>query len=277
MNSNRDLQRGRRASAVARMASALTLLAAGANTGCVLTKYKAADDGTPPAVMLNVSAAQPPIEAVLHTVIVLGGPGSWKRAAYWDEYMVSFVNRGGDTVAIEWAALASRSGARAFAGVDPWAIEKQSHALGQKNYGLGKDTAVQLGSGLATVGVGAGLGFLWGTAISSAGSAAMGGSALTAGGSAAVAAGGIVAVPAFVAGSMALNKRSRQEIERVFRRRQLTLPRNVASGETAEGSFFFPITPGPQRLTVGYKLADNPPCELVIDLAAISNLHLAAH
>ena len=60
--------------------------------GCVSKRYQSASKKTPPAVAINLAAQQPPVAVVLNTVIVFQGPGSWKREAYWDEYVVSIVN-----------------------------------------------------------------------------------------------------------------------------------------------------------------------------------------
>ena len=74
------------------------------STGCVSAKYQRAADDTPPPTVLNlaatpaVSAGAPTapsgLDARLNTVIVFRGPGSWKRDAYWDEYVLTLANRG---------------------------------------------------------------------------------------------------------------------------------------------------------------------------------------
>jgi hypothetical protein len=45
--------------------------------GCVATKYEKAAQDTPLPVLLNLAAAQAPIELELRTVIVYNGPGSF--------------------------------------------------------------------------------------------------------------------------------------------------------------------------------------------------------
>ena len=46
--------------------------------------------------MLNVAFASAPLKATLSSLITYNGPGSWKRNAFWDEYVVPLV-RGGYT------------------------------------------------------------------------------------------------------------------------------------------------------------------------------------
>ena len=46
--------------------------------GCVTKRYQTASKKTPPAVPLNLGAQQLPLTAVLNTLIVFEGPGSWK-------------------------------------------------------------------------------------------------------------------------------------------------------------------------------------------------------
>ena len=105
--------------------AAVTLL-----TGCVTRGYKLADRSALPVVPLEItsapvasanpspssggdaaSAVPSTASATVHTVIVYQGPGSWKREAYWDEYVVSLVNRGETPLVISTAMLSStRSG-----------------------------------------------------------------------------------------------------------------------------------------------------------------------
>jgi hypothetical protein len=58
---------------------AVCLLAA-----CVSSKYKRADKNAAPPVPLNRNFPSAPLDASLYTEISDGGPGSWKREAFWD-------------------------------------------------------------------------------------------------------------------------------------------------------------------------------------------------
>jgi hypothetical protein len=55
--------------------------------------------------------------------------------------------------------------------------------------------------------------------------------------------------------------------------RRLPLPAMLAPGQTVQGSFFFRISPGPQRLTLHCRV-DAVPHDLVIDLSPMAGMHL---
>ena len=77
-------------------------------TGCLSPRYKHTSSKTPPAVMLNVRFPPSPLETNLNTLIIPGGPGSWKKEAFWDEYVVTFHNSGDhpfQIAAVELVAL----------------------------------------------------------------------------------------------------------------------------------------------------------------------------
>ncbi len=238
-----------------------------AHTGCVSTRYKLAKKETiRPALAYDITATPSEVEATVNTAIVFQGPGSWKRDAYWDEYVLTLVNRGDRTLTVETAALTGLAGTSAMSGVNPWALEKQSRTLADQGFGLTKDVAVQIGGGVAYVvagtGVGAGVGALvWGTTGLVPGTAL---GILT----------GMIAVPAFIGGSIYANVHSRHGIEREFARRRLLLPLALAPGQTTQGSLFFPITPGPQRLALHCAVSGAEPRDVFLNLAPLAGLHL---
>ena len=103
-------------------------------SGCVSSKYKFAEYekqavpmnfvATPPTA--NAAASGPAVDAMLNTMISLQGPGSWKRNAYWDEYVVSLTNRSSAPVTIESVTLTDFQDQRATPGTNPRELEKQS-------------------------------------------------------------------------------------------------------------------------------------------------------
>ena len=97
-------------------------------TGCVSAKYKMAAEDTPPPVPLNITAASHPVEGAVDTVIILGGPGSWKQEAYWDEYVLSVTNHGGTSVTLESATLIDLQDNPVMPGDVPWDLQEQSKA-----------------------------------------------------------------------------------------------------------------------------------------------------
>jgi hypothetical protein len=225
-------------------------------TGCVSSKYKSASKETPPPVLLNLAATQPPVEAVVHSVIVYKGPGSWKKEAYWDEYVVSVANRGGAPLVVETASLTDFRGDATGPGDKPWLLEEESRTRRENLNRAAKTTLVQMGSGLAAISFGGGV---------LAASAGVGGMA--------VGIGGLAILPFYVGGAIYRNVSSRRDIEVEFARRRLILPLPVAPGQTVQGSLFFRISPGPQRLVLRAR-TDGDPFEIAIDLAPLKGLHL---
>jgi hypothetical protein len=234
----------------------IAILFAVALSGCVSARYKAAPKDTLPATVLNLTAAQPPIEAVVHSVIVYRGPGSWKRDAYWDEYVVSIVNHGAELLVVESASLTDFRGDATTPGGDPWLLEKQSRSRREELNRAAKAVLVQLGSGYMMVGV-------------SMSAAWIGGGI----GGAAVGVAGFAIFPAYVVGAVVRNINSRHDIEAEFARRRLVLPAIVTPGGRGQGSLFFRIAPGPQRLVLRYRIG-NEPGDLAVDLVPLAGLHL---
>lgn len=231
-------------------------------TGCVTSKkYRLAKADTPPATVLDWSASAASVDLTLHSLIVYHGPGSWKREARWDEYVVQLVNHGDQPVTIESAALIDLQGTPQFPGSEPWALEKLSYTNWDK-YGK---TGVKLlaGAGLVAAYVGAGY--------------AMALSSLAGGGTAAgaVAVMELIPVVALVdIGVVAvMNHDNKTKVQAEFDRRRLPLPRTLAAHERISGSLFFPMTPGPQRLTLKGKSGDTP-VEITLELKPLAGLHL---
>ncbi|MEI6107862.1 MAG: hypothetical protein WCR49_12725, partial [Opitutae bacterium] len=56
--------------------------------GCKLPDYKTKEGKISPPQPLNLSASQPSLDVLLHTVIVHNGPGAWKEETWWDEYVI---------------------------------------------------------------------------------------------------------------------------------------------------------------------------------------------
>ena len=235
----------------------LLLLAAGPLflTGCVSSRYKVAPKATPPAAQLNLAAGSPAAEVVLHSVIVYRGPGSWKRNAYWDEYVVTFTNRGDSPLVLQSADLTDFQGRVLHPGVNPWSLEKESQSV-ENRVGRTAGTVIKIGAGAAVATLPA-----YGVAAASVFGGVSGATATL---SAAV-------FPAYIAGTIYRNVAGRRRIQDEFARRRLELPLNLAPGETRSGSLFFPIAPGPQELAFAFD--HSPP--LAVSLAPLSQLHLA--
>jgi hypothetical protein len=232
-------------------------------TGCASSKYKLAKKDTPPPVLMDLSFNQPPVELVLHTVIVYKGPGSWKRTAYWDEYVLTVANRDELPLSIESATLVDFQDEHNAAGNDPWKLEKQSKTWWKNIRSSEAGRLVTLGAGTA-----ASIGVLM--AVGPA--AILGGSgAALAVGTVAVAA--IYALPVYAVVSVVGNISGRHKIKAEFDRRRLALPAIVQAGQVVQGSLFFPITPGPKRLILQYRVGEEAR-DVDFDLSPIAGLHL---
>jgi hypothetical protein len=245
------------------------LLLGCALSGCVTAKkYKMVkkEAARPPAA-LNWTAGADTADLTLQSVIVFKGPGSWKREARWDEYVVTISNRGTEPLAIQAAVLVDLFDAPREWGVDPWQLEKMSYTNWDK-YGktglklaAGAGVVVIYGAALTTVSLGAGL-------TAGAGTAATAGA--TAG--TVILLLPVVAVVDITAVAI-MNNQNKKKVVAEFNRRRLPVPQVIAPGQTVSGSYFFPMTPGPKKLFLRGKQAGEP-VELVIDLGPLAGLHL---
>jgi hypothetical protein len=212
------------------LAAALCLV-----TACVSPKFKRADKGTPAVQPLNVKFPSSMLDTSLYTVISDGGPGSWKREAFWDEYVIIMHNAGDQVLTIAAATLTDYAGAVRPAGTDPWALERESKTL-EKRYrdagvAFARIAAPRVIVGAAEPGV-----------VASAGIGATG--------TAAAATAAAVALPVYGATVLGINMHNKAAIKKEFNRRRISVPLTLGPGETRTGSFFFPMVPNPQALTV---------------------------
>jgi hypothetical protein len=240
--------------------AALMLGAALLLTGCVSPKYQNAKKSTPPPQLLNVAFAPAPLEAALKTVITYNGPGSWKRNALWDEYVVTLHNPGSQPLSVIAADLTDYAGTPRPAGSDPWALEKESKTLEQQYREMGMAFVRYTAPGLVIVGTGAAI--MSGTGIFSAGFATA--ATVTA-----------IALPVYYTGVLTINHYNKTAREKEFTRRRIVLPLALAPGETRTGSFFFPMVPSPRSL--GLHWSTGPAAgESVLPLEFLHGLHVKA-
>lgn len=244
--------------------AAAAIFAGLTQSGCVSAKYKRAPGDTPPPTPLNFAATPvdgaatvtPPIDATLNTVIVFQGPGSWKRDAYWDEYVFSVVNRGSETVVIESARLTDFRGDAVAPASHPWTLEAQSRSRRDELNRLTKNGLIHLGSGYPVLGGSGATAFPGDVASSVAGASV-----------------GLALFPAYVIGTVFLNINGRQEIETEFTRRRIALPAILPPGGRIAGSLFFRIAPGPQHLALQCRVGGESR-EVAFSLTPLSGLHL---
>jgi hypothetical protein len=237
--------------AFARLLLAGLLLAAITLTGCVSNQYKEAKKDIPPPQLLNVAFTPAPLDASLSTLITYNGPGSWKRDAFWDEYVVTVHNPGREPLVFSNANLVDFAGITRAPGTEPWALEKESKTLEQKYKAAGVAFVRYTVPGVVIVGTGA-------AAVSSAGF-------LTAAGSTALGA-TVIALPVYYIGVLTINHFNKVAMEKEFTRRRLALPLTLAPGETQTGSLFFPMGPNPRSLSLNWATSSaSGECALPLD------------
>ncbi|MDB6168449.1 MAG: hypothetical protein JWM88_1313 [Verrucomicrobia bacterium] len=194
----------------------------------------------------------------MQSVIVYQGPGAWKKEAYWDEYVLTFLNPGADPLVIDSLTIVDALNQKQSPGSEPWTLEESSRQNLKKFEHHGR--RIFLGVGLSVA---------WGMAPA----AALGGAL---GGSSALALAGLTAffaIPAIVVTHVIVNKHARRDIQAEFERRRLPLPLALPPQGIMTGSVFFPISPGPQRLQIAAH-RDSEPFTLVVDLLPLAGLHL---
>lgn len=232
-------------------------------TACLSPRYKHASNKTPPAVTLDKKFPATSLDAHLNTVIIPNGPGSWKREAYWDEYVLTLHNPSDQPLQVGSVKLVDFAGSSQAPGDDPWKLERESKSLA-KRYKDGGMTVVRAAAPrvLATAA----------QPSLAAGAAAAGAGAAT------VATATAVAVPVYGATVLGINIHNKKSITKEFKRRRLALPLTLAAGETQRGSVFFPMVPNPRSLVVsfasGAESADSHPTDPVLPLDFLQGLHV---
>ena len=226
-------------------------------TGCVSSKYQEARKDTPPPQPLNVAFAPAPFTATLNAVITYNGPGSWKRNAFWDEYVVTLHNPGSLPLTLTAADLTDFTNSLRPAGSEPWALERESKTLEQKYKDAGIAFVRYTTPGVLMLGAGAG--FVSASLFSS--------------GAATAAAATMVALPVYYVTVLTINHYNKVAMEKEFTRRRLALPLTLAPGETRTGSFFFPMVPSPRSLGVHWYSGPDSGAAL-LPLGFLHELHL---
>jgi hypothetical protein len=156
----------------------------------------------------------------------------------------------------EYATLTNYRGEPAMAGNTPWALEGQSFAVRDKANRGRRTHEVEFGAGAQLIR----------TRGADAAEKAVAGTANTAFGIATLYVG-------YAAVAGLTNSMRRDAVEKEFDRRRLKFPLSIAPNQTVQGSLFFPISPGPQRLTLRLR-AGPETIEPVVDLSPLAGLHL---
>ena len=159
-----------------------------------------------------------------------GGPGSWKREALWDEYVLTLENHGERPLTIDSATLADPAGTSYAAGSDPWALEKQSKKLEKQYRDHGEAFIRAAGPGVVIVGVGA----------ATASAAAAGGPALISAGAAGRPLATVFVLPVYYLTVLGINHHNKKAVMTEFKRRRLPLALTLAPGRDSDRQFVLP-------------------------------------
>lgn len=232
--------------------------------GCVATKYKLAKKNTPPVQVVDVAfPPSAPLQPSLAAVIIYGGPGSWKREALWDEYVVTLQNSGEQSVTIDSATLTDSDGIVIATGVDPWVLEKQSKTLEKQYRASGRAFVRTAGPGVLIVGAGAAALAATTTSVFVS-AAAVGAAAAT-----------IVVLPVYYITVWGINHHNKKAIMVEFTRRRLPLPLTLAPGETRTGSLFYPMVRAPRSLELHWS-SESGSGHAALPLDFLHELHVPA-
>ncbi len=223
-------------------------------------KYKFAGKHTPPARALNIPFPPAPVAANLASVITDGSPGSWKREAFWDEYIVTLRNTEDQPLQVVSITLVDFDGASLSPGADPWALERQSKTLERKYRDAGVTFARIAAPRIL---------------VASAEPAVIASAGIGAAGAAAVATATAVALPVYGLATWGRNRHYKAAIKKEFDRRRLPLPLRLAPGETRTGSLFFPMVPNPRALALNWASA-SVSADSVLGLEFLRGLHIKA-
>lgn len=80
----------------------------------------------------------------VNALLVYEGPGAWQRQAYWDEYVVTFTNRGPAAATIDRVMLGDVLDRDVASGDDPWVLDKagRKHEQFLKSLGAPADASL---------------------------------------------------------------------------------------------------------------------------------------
>lgn len=242
-------------------ATAVLLSAALLFSGCVSRKYQAASALGAQPRWINANLEGAPLKSRLDSVIIYQGPGSWKKSAYWDEFLITFTNESDAAITVTSAGLVDYFGTTMPAGSDPWKLEKDSQLQRDRYLNAGVNFALHT-IGYAALTYGAiGAGAVIGGVVTNSWAG------LTAGATVGVAAVPVTAIVIYVN-----NQKHRRAIETEFQRRRLMLPLTLDPGESRSGSLFFPLTVSPQSLRLEGSRGDKQEVSL-LPLPMLSGLH----
>jgi hypothetical protein len=254
----------------------ISWLAAGCQSSPSLVKA----DAVKPVTPMELKAGTDGVELTVAGLIYYNSPGSWMKRAYWDEYVVRLDNHRPEAVMIDTIVLGDVLDRTVAPGGDPWAMETTGIIHERYLYNLlapakaGKcarlrppaassdskapgDTSAVSVAGIAGV-----AGYLALTTSPVAAGAVFWGAPVVI----------VAATPVVLVDQVFFAPKNRQLVLNEFNRRRLTWPIRLEPGASMTGSVFFPLTPGPEKLSVRGRAGEGA-LEVTLGLTGLEGLH----
>ena len=240
--------------------------------GCVSPSHRAHPLANPAEVAVHLSTAvapdptgpAPAVELAVQSVVILQAAGPLGCRSYWDEYVIAITDHGTAPVTVETAELVDGDGKSVAPGDNPWTLANRKKAWFEQTDRRGVTSAGRIGVGAVAVGT-------VGPPLMSVGLYAP---CLLTWETYGIAA--AVIAPLYAIKAVEFNHRGRKLVEADFNRHRLPLPASVVPGQVLQGSWYFPVTPAPQRLVVRYRKADDTG-EVRLALPPLATLRVKPH
>jgi len=201
-----------------------------------------------------------PVVATLNKVVILQRAGPMGPRSYWDEYVLSIANIGKHPATIESTTLTDLHGRSVIPGDNPWTLANAHKCWVEQSDSNGVTSPARIGVGSLLAGAlgpvaatGLFIPALWTTTGYEVAAA--------------------IFAPTYAACAIKFNTSGRKRVEAEFNQHRLVLPRAIAPGEVVEGSLYFPVTPGPQQLTLHCRTPDQT-ADLTLLLTPLANLRV---
>jgi hypothetical protein len=199
----------------------------------------------------------PLLVATLHNIVVQQKAGPWGVSSHWHEYVVSLADRGGIPLVIEAATLINARGEPVAPGDNPWVLANARNTWWERTDARGVMSPGRIAVSSVTVAT------MWPLMASPYAWCGWSWEAYGVGAA--------IIAPVYAANTIAFNVRGRKKIEADFQKRRLVLPLTIIPGQVVQGSLYFPVTLGPQRLALRCRAADQVR-DLVLPLGSVADL-----
>jgi len=191
------------------------------------------------------------VTAALQWVIVRDGPGTWAKAASWDEYLLSVNNQTGEEIQINAVYIVDSMGFQHPSDSKRRRLVKASKETIRRYQEIDIGINAGYGGGAALVAAGVGAGYLATAAFNVAVEAALMSGATATGTMVVAASAAFIVAPILIVGGIAQGVNNHKVTTEIVAR-HTALPLTVAANETPSLDLFFPLAPSPQRIDIVY-------------------------